>query len=382
MKSGDDSVANNPDAVRDEEERHYYLQHSDELAPSDCEAEKRFDSWRYRDPLPSIAPALLNSADIFSYVCRTGMLYPFYPSKLSGASYVVRIKGKVVYWEQEEGEPEKKVINLENDSDSFKLKPNSIAFVTLEPVFRLPDYIALRFNLKISHVYKGLLLGTGPLVDPGFVGRLSIPLHNLTSNEYVFHCLDDMIEMEFTKLSPNDAWHTDISGQYTEAMYKRTKIPPNRDVEAYLGKALKGGNNVSIESSLPSTLSQMQQSVTDAKNEVHKLSQKASDEFKEFQKDARKQLRNTSIINIVGFLSFVVSLVTVVGFCIGQIISLSGAYDDSATVMQSQLQSYEEEIEEYKLEMERDSQTIEELKLSVEDLREQLDALIGLSGGR
>ncbi len=30
-----------------------------------------------------------------------------------------------------------------------------------------------------SIVYKGLLLGTGPIVDPGFVGKLYIPLHKL-----------------------------------------------------------------------------------------------------------------------------------------------------------------------------------------------------------
>jgi hypothetical protein len=65
----------------------------------------------------------------------------------------------------------------------------------------MPDYIAGRFNLLIRDVYRGLLVGTGPLVDPGFVGRLSIPLHNFTSNEYLLRADEGFVYFEFTKLS-------------------------------------------------------------------------------------------------------------------------------------------------------------------------------------
>jgi deoxycytidine triphosphate deaminase len=126
------------------------------------------------------------------------MIHPFRPEDVKPASYAFRLKGlcrdeKGSFVEIEEG-------------DDFELKPNSIAFVTLEPYIRLPDYIALRFNLKIKNVYRGLLLGTGPLIDPGFEGRLSIPLHNLTANSYRFRGGETMIWVEFTKLSPNDRW--------------------------------------------------------------------------------------------------------------------------------------------------------------------------------
>jgi deoxycytidine triphosphate deaminase len=85
--------------------------------------------------------------------------------------------------------------------ETFVLRRNSIAFVQVEPVFRIPDYIALRFNLKILHVHRGILLGTGPLVDPGFVGNLYIPLHNLTDSDYTFKGGEGLIWMEFTKVS-------------------------------------------------------------------------------------------------------------------------------------------------------------------------------------
>ena len=50
-------------------------------------------------------------------------------------------------------------------------------------------------------MHRGLLLGTGPLVDPGFHGRLLIPLHNLTSDEYTIRGDEGLIWMEFTKTS-------------------------------------------------------------------------------------------------------------------------------------------------------------------------------------
>jgi deoxycytidine triphosphate deaminase len=126
------------------------------------------------------------------------MIHPFHPEDLKPASYAFRLEGLC---RDEKGD----LVEIE-EGDDFDLKPNSIAFVTLEPYLRLPDYIALRFNLKIKNVYRGLLLGTGPLVDPGFEGRLSIPLHNLTANSYRFRGGDTMIWVEFTKLSPNERW--------------------------------------------------------------------------------------------------------------------------------------------------------------------------------
>ena len=91
--------------------------------------------------------------------------------------------------------------------DKFVLKPNSICYVTLEPYFRIPSYIAGRFNLLINNVYRGLLVGTGPLVDPGFSGNLSIPIHNFTTNSYQFQAGEDFVYFEFTKLSWSN--HTD-----------------------------------------------------------------------------------------------------------------------------------------------------------------------------
>jgi deoxycytidine triphosphate deaminase len=226
-----------------------------------------YSSW---DPFPEIAPALLNSADISDYVRVTGMIYPFYKEKLKSASYPVAILGKLIYWDDEEKECQ---MDLQK-GDYFTLKSNSIAFVTLEPMFRIPNYIALRFNFKITNVYRGILLGTGPLVDPGFVGKLSIPLHNLTSNDYLFKGGEDLIWMEFTKLSGNHEWDkkipkNDISTNYREGKY--SAFPSDKtadnlpDVLAYLRKAEP---HRPIRSSIPQVFQAAKQAAEKAKESV------------------------------------------------------------------------------------------------------------------
>lgn len=172
--------------------------------------------WRDVDPYPDIPPALLNAKDIQDYVAATGMIDPFHPEKdqdkLKAASYEVDLLGTCVYWDATGGMRKERI----EKGQPFVLEANSIAFVTLEPDFRLPTYIALRFNLRITHVYRGLLLGTGPLIDPGWSGKLSIPLHNLTTNPYRLIGGEGLIWVEFTK----------VSGE------ARTSLPPHPDAPA------------------------------------------------------------------------------------------------------------------------------------------------------
>jgi deoxycytidine triphosphate deaminase len=227
------------------------------LATSDDEAAERFKRHGSRDPLTDIAPSLLNSSDIADYVVQTGMIHPFDPGKLKPASYALPLLGKIVHWEAG-GRNERHVRDLRS-GDSFELEENSIAFVTLEPMLRVPDYMALRFDLRIKNVYRGLLLGTGPIIDPGFVGRLSLPLHNLTTNSYHFRGGDDLIWMVFTKISPNESW-TGVEGPRSQRVGRYVRPRADRlhsdfDLEDYLDEAVAGGH---VVSSLSESLSQAQ----------------------------------------------------------------------------------------------------------------------------
>ena len=220
---------------------------------------EKWEKYEYSDPFPDIEPALLNSADIKDYANATGMITPFDDTKLKSASYAASIKGVCKYWDDNGNLHE---VKLENSNDIFELKPNSIAFVEIEPEFRLPRYIALRFNLKITNVYRGLLLGTGPLIDPGYHGKIYIPLHNLTSNTYKLKGGDDLIWIEFTKTSKikEDENKQGKSIARTGSYVPFTKEKRNQKLEYFLNKANNGApirNSIAqaVESSRKSALS-------------------------------------------------------------------------------------------------------------------------------
>jgi deoxycytidine triphosphate deaminase len=221
------------------------------------EARRRFTKWRRTDPYPAIAPALLNCGAFCDYIVTTGMIFPFTVDKelIKLASYDFCLLGRAVYWEPE-GERKDFVIER---GKLFTLKANSIAFVTLEPFLQLPDYIALRFNLRITNVYRGLLLGTGPIIDPGYQGKLSIPLHNLTTNSYELVGGDALISVEFTKLlgpyqaapSQQDQPASAEPRSSLHVPFPEPSMPDPEKTDRNVSNYLRKANSGSIQSSIP-----------------------------------------------------------------------------------------------------------------------------------
>ena len=156
-----------------------------------------------QDPFPDIPCALLSADHITKYVLQTGMIAPFdgevyKKCPLKAASYEGKI-GKCAYIFEKGISHPKKI--FDGTEEFLKVPANSIVFVECDINFRLPSFIAVRFNLQIKHVHRGLLLGTGPLVDPCFWGKLCIPLHNLTNEDYYIPKAEGLIWIEFTKTS-------------------------------------------------------------------------------------------------------------------------------------------------------------------------------------
>jgi deoxycytidine triphosphate deaminase len=90
---------------------------------------------------------------------------------------------------------------LSDDDPWLEIPNNSIVFVSMGQWVRLPHYIAARFDLAIEFIYQGILLGTGPQVDPGFQGVLSCPLHNISSDSVHLYLGQPFAKMDFAKTS-------------------------------------------------------------------------------------------------------------------------------------------------------------------------------------
>lgn len=228
-------------------------------AEKELSAAEKYALFKTKDPFPTIDSALLSSADISDYVRVTGMIEPFNRINLKPVTYALVAEGPYIFWEN--GERKEGILK---EGHRIHLKKDSILFLTLSPTIRLPNYIAARFNLTINHVYRGLLLGTGPVVDPGFEGKISIPLHNFTSNDYTILGGEKLVWMEFTKVAKNAFWGGDVDherkGEFVEFSVKKN----NRDVYDYINDADKRP----IESSIPLSVTKSKDAAEAAKESV------------------------------------------------------------------------------------------------------------------
>ncbi len=302
-----------------------------DFASDDAQAENRANTFRDLDPFRSIEPALLSSAEIEDYARITGMIYPFHITNLKSASYGASILGRHLLWLPNGDQVTKRFIDGETPC---KLPANSISFVEIEPKFRLPNYIGLRFNLAITHVHRGLLLGTGPLIDPGFWGRILIPIHNLTESEYVIPASDILVWFEFTKTSHgrNDA---SLAPDIGTRLAKPTLFPArktNLSSEEYLYRASHGQP---IRNSIPSAISTARKSALDAGYSAEAA--KASNEA---------MFKRITGFGAAGVLAVFVALIAVY-------FQVKGIVHDAHTLNQSVLSSLNSPISDIKALVER-----------------------------
>jgi deoxycytidine triphosphate deaminase len=152
--------------------------------------------WKYIDPKrddPSRKGMLLsNEIEMFR---KSDLLISegFKPENLRPAAYTLRIGSKFV-------DSKGRIGKLDADKKNyFKMEPNSIVYVSTLEKLDLPYYIAARFNLRVKWVYKGILLGTGPQVEPGYRGYLSCPLYNLTDRPIKIEYAQDFATIDFER---------------------------------------------------------------------------------------------------------------------------------------------------------------------------------------
>ncbi len=252
------------------------------------DAIERFERWRDKDPYPKIFPALLNSADIHDYIETTGMVYPYEPRLMKSSSYEARIGAYAYHWDENGNRKDLKL----DEKTQVTLAPNSLVFFETKEEFRLPSYMAIRFNLRITNVHRGLLLGTGPLVDPGFQGKLLVPIHNLTNNSYDFSGDEPFIWVEFTKISTNNIWwqetnkSEDQHGVYEPFPDGKKNLKP----AAYFEKANRGN---SIQNAVPEALVEVKKTAGDAKAQANSAKTR---------------------VNIITFGGFAAAVIAVIGF--------------------------------------------------------------------
>lgn len=302
---------------------------------SRCEGRKRAEAFRDEeggDPFPQVPAALLSARHIRDYVLCTGTIAPFDATKETGrlkkATYEGRI-GDRTYKFDHEGS----MVDVWN-SDKVIVEANSIVFVECDLDFRIPSFLALRFNLQIRHVHRGLLLGTGPLIDPGFWGKLCIPLHNLTDRDYYIPRSEGLIWIEFTK----------TSFEINEAVGRDPLDNPRKQywcIREFIEKASRplvvGGKTVPIRSSIPS-MTKVAEELAKGAEDRAKGAEKRSDEAAASAKAIRRMVFG---FGGLGLLVIAIGMVTLVANFFSSIQSAHNLVEQRLNKLENEIDSYD-----------------------------------------
>ncbi|NTG16449.1 hypothetical protein G6L05_22105 [Agrobacterium rhizogenes] len=331
------------------------------------------------DPFPDIAPSLLSADDIDKYVRITGLISPYHTGggknqRMKKASYEGRI-GDAAYKFDKKGN----LVPILTKGKALKVPANTIVFVETNLEFRLPNYIALRFNMAITHVHRGLLLGTGPLIDPGFWGKLCIPLHNLTNEDYEIPPDQGLIWVEFTKTTSNPTSGRNPVVAVTGSS-EDSENPGAWDITRFIEKAARQygaqENAVAIRSSIPLIAEETRrdarraaQEAKESKDEAAK-SQKSSDDAKA----AAEQVK--SKVEAYGIIGLLVSIATAFGIFASFYFGVRADLASLSTRIDTAIDAPGKSEGDVKAAGPRQLTAEERLKVDVDNLKRRLDDVV------
>jgi deoxycytidine triphosphate deaminase len=135
---------------------------------------------------------ILLSDRIRFYVDRVNLIHPFDEANLRPASYTLHVGSKYL-------DPGRSLEGDLEERGEVVIPPNGLIYIRFLEEVNIPYYLIARFNLRVKQVYRGLLLGTGPQVDPGFRGHLGCPIHNFTDESKVLKFREDIATIDFEK---------------------------------------------------------------------------------------------------------------------------------------------------------------------------------------
>jgi deoxycytidine triphosphate deaminase len=280
--------------------------------PTDEELTQSF----WVDPEPEFS-GMLSADRIRAYNYEVGrMIRPFQDENLKPAAYELTLGPR---WS------DGSLRELSDDDPYLKIPPNSIVFASMREMLLMPHWLAGRFDLAIEFIYQGLLLGTGPQVDPGFKGVLSCPLHNISNQTITLTYGKPFAKIDFTKTSFGKLQLEAISDE--DALYNGVT---DRSLRGYKDQPLvlwkKNKNFRPPITFASSDVTEVSSSVHDLEDrieavegftktsadEVDKRVTSTENKVDERVTSTEKQLRVGGLVGVVGFIAVLVSLVALV----------------------------------------------------------------------
>jgi deoxycytidine triphosphate deaminase len=140
--------------------------------------------------------------DEIQALCRAhssnDLIHPFNKDNVRRSSYDLTV-GDEYYIGGEADETSLKTEQLAREQ-AFTIPPHAICFVLCAESIHLTDELTARVSLRMSLIYKGLVLTTQPPFDPGYKGKVVVMLHNLSSQPHTIREGERLATIEFVRL--------------------------------------------------------------------------------------------------------------------------------------------------------------------------------------
>lgn len=183
---------------------------------------------------------------------------PFLAEQIQPASYDLRI-GPVAALASSHGKVDVR------EKGFLEMAPGDFAIVVSEETLTLDNRHTGRFSLRNKWAYRGLIANTDPQIGPGFTGRLSVGLTNLTDKSIALSHLDDFLQVEFHRLSESAKNPCSNGHQGQSAL-------SNEELETVLGREVISLSEMhATMQTLTSNQTDLEGTVGDLKGSVEKL---------------------------------------------------------------------------------------------------------------
>lgn len=139
---------------------------------------------------------IVSGKEISKQCLEKNLITPFAKDNLRNSSYDLTV-GDEIYCGAEIQNLRIRTTFLARN-DGFKIPAYGFAYILCNETIKLPHCMTARISLRMSLIYKGLVLTVQPPFDPNYNGKVIVLLHNMSTEPIYLKQGERIVTIEFS----------------------------------------------------------------------------------------------------------------------------------------------------------------------------------------
>lgn len=141
---------------------------------------------------------VLSGIEIERLTSSNSLIAPFIKKNLRNSSYDLTVGDEIYCGSQHKSKLVTTYLGLD---ETFEIPAYGLAYILCSENIKLPNNITARISLRMSLIYKGLILTVQPPFDPNYDGKAIIFLHNMSTSPVFLKRGERIATLEFFWIS-------------------------------------------------------------------------------------------------------------------------------------------------------------------------------------